>query len=188
MFRILLCCFVQTASAQPDSLPGKQKIHFVPIIQAGMLEGEKGTSFLVQGITGIGYKGWYAGIGAGLDYYRFRGIPLFVDLRKSLFRQTSPLYVYVDAGIHFPWLREKERNPFQQVDYTNGFYYDAGVQYLLRLKNERAVSFSIGYSEKKIVEKIRPAPVPCLNPPCFQYNTEFNYQLRRIALKAGFWL
>ena len=53
---------------------------------AGIATGEMGSYGLFQTINGL-YKGpWFLGLGTGLDYYRFRSVPLFLSVtdRKSV--------------------------------------------------------------------------------------------------------
>src|SRR5580693_5768021 len=50
----------------------------------GLAAGQWGNSGLLQSVNGF-YKGpWFAGLGVGMDNYRFRSVPLFVSLTRDL--------------------------------------------------------------------------------------------------------
>ena len=70
------------------------KIRFQSVINIGLLEGEKGSAFQLQTINGIKYKSWFVGAGVGLDYYRYRTIPLFAELRKEFLKSANKIFVY----------------------------------------------------------------------------------------------
>jgi hypothetical protein len=75
---------------------------FHSINQLGLLEGQIGSAFQIQTINGAQYKSWFGGIGIGLDYYRFRSIPLFLDFRKDFGKKISSfLFMQMGASI-FP--------------------------------------------------------------------------------------
>ena len=73
---------------------------------AGLLEGQAGSAFQLQTINGVQNKGWFTGIGAGLDYYRFRSVPLFLNMSKFLF-DGKKFFVSGNGGVNFPWLKNE---------------------------------------------------------------------------------
>ena len=68
--------------------------------QVGLMEGQK-ESFLVQTIHGIRTRSWFGGVGVGIDGYRVRSIPLFLDVRKTFGKKANALFAYADGGVHF---------------------------------------------------------------------------------------
>ncbi len=78
---ILAVCLSVIVSAQQKTGTGNWQFHSINNI--GLLEGQTGSAFQLQSINGMQYKSWYAGIGLGLDFYRYRTIPLFIDFRKE---------------------------------------------------------------------------------------------------------
>ena len=170
---------------------GINRIQFHSINQLGLLNGETGSSCQIQTINGIQYKSWFAGIGVGLDYYRFRGIPLFADIRKTFGAAKNKLFVYGDGGIHFSWVTDKEKtvNGRPQSKFSNGLYLDGGIGYQIQLSPKNALLLSVGYSYKQMKET---APVYYFYPmivggdyPQSQPTNSYNYHLNRISIKVG---
>lgn len=161
----------------------KQNGRFHSINQAGLLEGEKGAALQLQTINGMQYKSWFAGVGVGLDYYRFRSLPLFIDMRKSF----GPFFVYLDGGIHFAWLTDKEKNN-DPGSFSKGFYGDLGAGYTFKLSNKTAILFSAGYSYKRAVsiQKFPTGYCPVASACTVDYNyVRYAYELNRLNIKAG---
>jgi hypothetical protein len=161
----------------------KQNGRFHSINQAGLLEGEKGGAFQLQTINGMQYKSWFAGLGFGLDYYRFRSLPLFIDLRKSF----DPFFVYLDGGIHFIWLSDKEKNDYPG-SFSKGFYGDLGGGYALKLSKKTVILFSAGYNYKRSLrtQKFSTEYCPFAGPCNANYNyIRSAYEMSRFNIKAG---
>lgn len=158
---------------------------FSSINQLGLLEGSSRTSYQLQTINGLRYREWFAGIGLGLDRYRFTTVPLFVDIRRELFRKPSTPFLYGDIGIHLPWVRDKEQAwGSRDADYNRGLYYDVGAGYSLDIGRKRSLLFSGGISLKKIRET-RNYDVVCISFPCPEQSEQYNFSLKRFSIKAG---
>jgi hypothetical protein len=157
---------------------------FQTMIQGGLLEGARGASWHLQTVNGAYYKTWFAGVGVGLDYYSMRTIPLFLDLRKDLFKNKRTPFLYADAGIHFDWLKTKEKPGWGSSEYDRGFYYDAGVGYKIALGNRDALQVSTGYTMKRLREERSVVPW-CIQPPCNPSKEYYNYSFSRISFKVG---
>ena len=163
---------------------------FHSINNIGLLEGQAGSAFQLQTINGAQYKSWLAGIGVGLDYYRFRTIPLFADVRKEFGKSGNKFFVYADAGINFYWKKDKDAKQFYVDDkFKNGFYGEAGLGYKLKINQKIALIFSGGYSYKKLTEEGSSYPsymYPILAGTEFPIAKEkINYNFNRLVLKAG---
>src|ERR1700712_5956221 len=98
LFICLLTGLVFFAHAQKKSTT---PWNFHSINNIGLLEGQTGSSFQIQTVNGAQYKSWFAGIGLGLDYYRYRTVPLFLDLRKEFGKSSNRLFLYADMGVSF---------------------------------------------------------------------------------------
>ncbi|HVY74956.1 MAG TPA: hypothetical protein VG890_09015, partial [Puia sp.] len=95
---IILVLILATRGTTFAQNPSSSKAwQFHSINQVGLLEGESGSSWQLQTVNGMSYKSWFAGIGVGLDYYRLRGIPLFLDLRKTFGHSRNKPFVYADG-------------------------------------------------------------------------------------------
>jgi hypothetical protein len=181
---LFLLSFYSAAFAQEDSIKQNSKtvkMYRSTIVQVGLLEGQKSSSLQLQLINGLVYKTWQLGIGAGLDYYYVRSIPLFLDVRKTV--AHFPLFAYADGGVHFPW--QKTMETFAPVEeYNKGLYYDVGIGYKFASKKRSHFMLSAGYSEKKM-SIVNENVNPCFYPPCPTYKNEYDFQLRRLSFKAG---
>ena len=162
----------------------KNKPGFQSIVQGGILEGERGTSFQLQIINGIKYRTWSTGIGVGLDHYHTRSIPLFLDLRKTIFRETQTPFIYASAGYHFPWTRPKDALMWSNENAKGGIYYDAGIGYQFAFLKRNSLFFSAGYSYKKFSQEVAQY-VYCFVGPCPEHKQTFEYQVRRLSIKTG---
>ena len=91
---------------------------------------------------------WEQGI--GLDYYRYRTIPLFLDLRKEFFSGPDKLFVYADAGVSFAWVSDNQKSGYIDEKFSNGFYDDFGLGYKRVIAKHSAIILSLGYSYKKL--------------------------------------
>lgn len=151
----------------------------------GLLEGQQGSALSLQTVNGLVFRSWFAGVGAGLDYYRFRSVPLFLSLNKNFTPQKNALYLSADGGITFPWLKGTP-NPWNNTEYKEGLYLATGVGYKIAINNRRqAVLFNAGYSFKHI-NADREVVSPCLVPPCPVDTEKTDYRLKRLLFRAGF--
>ena len=157
---------------------------FKSVLQGGLLEGESGPSWHIQTVNGVYYKTWFAGLGVGLDSYTMRTIPLFLDIRKEIFAKRRTPFLYADAGIHFDWLKSKEKPWSGSGEYNRGFYYDAGVGYKLGLGKRDAVLVSAGFSMKALRET-RFIFLQCIQQPCNSTEEYYDYKFSRLSLKIG---
>ena len=128
----------------------------------GFTAGEIGGRGHLQTVNGL-YKGpWFLGLGAGLDYYRYRSVPLFVSVTRDLpaFNSRNGLYLYLDAGINLPWYY-RDLTDFQKYyvissKFHSGPWGSAGLGYRWRFssRSDKGLLLSAGYSVKKLTEKL----------------------------------
>lgn len=170
--------FVQFAS-YAQGKPASNKPVFQSVNQVGVLEGAEGTALHLQTVNGFRLNKVFLGLGVGLDYYKLRSIPLFLDMRKYLLRSGN-MFLYGDGGLHFPW----EGKSFDWPStYQPGLYYDLGLGYRVPLKGY-GIQLSAGYTYKAYTQEQR-FPDFCFMPPCEEQVISTRYQLRRIAVKMG---
>lgn len=156
------------------------------ILSAGMAAGESDPKFMAQWSGGLTYKHFFAGIGSGVDMYRFKSIPLFADLRADIGTKRS-LLLYAQAGYNFPvgdnvtpdWRSET----FKVKDrFTGGFYMDAGIGFRFPGKGPHRFLLSAGYSRKKLDNEVV-YDYQCTN--CSREKYMYKYDLGRVMLKVG---
>ncbi len=178
----LIVLFLFFTALQAAGQPGGYR--FQSRLQAGLLEGERGSAFSLQTIHGLQKKTWFAGIGAGVDYYHTRSLPVFLNLRKAFVNSEKTPFVYASGGYHFLWMREQDKQ-FYITESKGGLYFDAGVGYQLPVMKKSALYFTAGYSQKNFSQKgndevwiaIWPWPMP-------QIRT-YEYELRRLSVQMG---
>lgn len=160
----------------------------------GIVCGEVGVYGLVETVNGL-YRGpWFLGLGTGLDYYRYRSVPLFLSVTRDLAGapQTGKLYVLANGGINLPWY-DQNPLPFGVISskFYPGVWWNGGLGYRARLspKTDKAVLFSVSYGFKKLTEHQKGQPVcgGCMmpeiqNPP----TNDYEYLNRVMLLSVGF--
>lgn len=185
LFVILFCTITTILFAQQKKDSLQTKLKFATVEQVGLLAGNSASSAGVQLINGVTYKKIFVGLGIGLDYYLYRGFPVFADVRYHLTQKKNTLFLYADGGIHLPWQRKEVNNV--QAKLRNGFYTDVGFGYKLMQKNGNALVMSFGYTHKKVSEERKEfiwLPVVWdLNIP--EQTVKYHYGLNRIAIKFG---
>jgi hypothetical protein len=187
---ILLVMIFVPGSAQQKSLTSPWR--FQSIANVGLLEGQAGSAFQLQTINGAHYKSWFAGVGLGLDYYRFRTIPLFIDIRKEFGRSNSKFFLYADGGINFSWVTEAQKMGYWVNDqFHNGFYSDMGLGIKTTIAKKSALYISLGYSYKKLSETYStfynyyPNYYTTDVFPPNDTGEKISYSLNRLSMKIG---
>lgn len=188
--RIILtacCCAVFCVSNAQQT----KKMPFHSLQQVGLINGNGATSANLQSINGFEAGEWFAGIGVGLDFYRYRSVPLFADVKRYFkITKNNRLFIYGDGGYNFPWSKktEEQSSPWSspiKVDKKDkgGLYVDAGGGYALQLHNGNAILLSAGYSHKYFSEKIstfyQQGDTETTN------TTHYTYSFNRIMVKVG---
>ncbi len=160
-------------------------------LRAGLLNGEadKAGSEL-QLLSGVTFKTWFTGIGAGIDYYaNLKSIPLFVDIRKDIKGNRNTPFINADVGYNLP-LRPKSKSNQSWVKYNfdGGLYYELGAGYKFTLTKSIALALSAGFSYKNLKERDTfpsgVGPADQLLPPRVDI---YDYKFKRISIKLGFW-
>lgn len=188
MIKVLVATFLlfNTIAYSQKSEPAEKKIKFTSVNQLGLLTGSSGSEATFQSINGVRKGKWFAGVGAAIDHYYFRSVPLFLDVQRGMLSKKNTPFVYVDAGINFPWLTTSQKNMKGPTTYDEGGYYEGGIGWKLKGKNDRAFIFSAGYSFKQVKEVVTAGwwwggPRPMEEPPTERYDNRLN----RVVIKIG---
>jgi len=168
-----------SASAQ------KNKIRFHSINTFGLVGGESKASTSFQSVNGIQFSNWFSGIGVGVDYYRYRTLPLFID-ERWFFGDDKNGFIYGDLGYNFPMKNKpgKEIWNYDMYHFTGGIYTDIGIGYQVPLYKKSSVLFSLGYSYKKMETKIGVNICPFIGP-CYVDHSKYDFSFNMMVLKAG---
>lgn len=165
----------------------KNSFNFHSINSVALVNGSNSVSAALQSIAGFSGQHLFVGAGAGLDYYLYRSIPVFLDLRYEWGKRSNKLFAYADAGINFNWVQEEFIyepiiwNGNSSNSFHHGPYTDAGFGYAVAMKKGNALILSLGYSHKRVKERITRTDWRTQ-----EWQTDHNiYGLNRIMIKAG---
>ena len=166
--------------------PVSNKPAFRSSFAVALINGSASTSFNVQTVHGILLNRSFMGLGAGIDYYHFRSVPVFLELRQEFGKGKKHFLVYADGGYNIDWLTDKtkEFGWQRQPVYKGGWYYDCGVGYRILLK-ENALVLTTGYTYKE-VQKIETFTNCSFGSLCFDETERFLYSMSRISVRAAF--
>jgi hypothetical protein len=178
---ILMISFMVSLSASAQ----KNKIRFHSVNTVELIGGESQSAIGYQTVNGIKFSNWFSGIGVGVDDYRYKTLPLFVDGRWFLGDDKSG-FIYGDVGYNFPMKNKpgKEIYYYDSYHFTGGIYTDIGIGYQVPLYKKSSVLFSLGYSYKKMETKIGVNICP-FTGPCYVDHSKYDFSFNRMILKAG---
>jgi hypothetical protein len=164
----------------------KSLIKFQGEVQIGPIDGERGTYMQLQSVNGISYKGYFLGIGTGLDYYFMRSIPLFLELKKNLFNKPKTPFIYADGGLEYPWPSNNDKLTLGEINAKRGYHFSTGIGYQLAVSNKSFIEFNAGYSYKQIKENV-PGYIQIYDPRIdwLDYTQHYTYNLNRLSVNIG---
>lgn len=181
---LLFCSVIDHSSAQD----GNKKLRLQSISSVGLLNGYAGHSLALQTILGANYQHSFVGAGVGVDYYRYRSIPLFIDMRHEFGKSKRNLFLYGDIGYNYEWVaKRKIEESFTytlQHRFNGGLYYDAGIGYKFGFNKSDALLLSAGYTFKKLQSEVGSGVCPVIGP-CYDAVQTYRYYLSRLVIKAG---
>lgn len=132
------------------------------VAEAGLVAGSYEPSADLRAQFLMAKKGWQVGAGGGVDYYRFRSVPVYAHGRKYFGTHKSKPFAMLSAGVNIATPTEDEKNNqfgrggiwWNQVpaSYSGGFYGEAGGGYSFLNKKGRGVSLSLSYVFKSMTE------------------------------------
>ncbi|MET0243052.1 MAG: hypothetical protein ABW174_06275 [Flavitalea sp.] len=172
-----------------NSYAQDKKVRYASQNYVGLLDGEAKAAFQLQTIHGIEFRSWFAGVGAGLDYYYIRTVPVFFTLNKDLKIKNRTFFISGDVGPNYTWASVGPAMPWasslSKSSFDPAIYWAAGIGYKATMKNRNdAILINLGYSYKK-VEETRESAQWCINPPCNTTSEQFDYTLKRISIRLG---
>lgn len=96
---VLFCLLIFAAGLQAQTKP-----RFSTQNTVGILIGGSDNAPQLQTVNGVAFNNWFTGIGAGIDWYYQRSIPVFVSANRYF--TTGPrrqVFLTTGAGINYPW-------------------------------------------------------------------------------------
>ena len=181
---LMLVLFVITKNEAPAQDKKEKKI-FASQISTGIVEGEQGTSFHIETLNGVRYKTWFGGIGAGLDYYYIRSVPVYLSATKYLSPRNHSFYIQGDVGLNFAWENDQMAT-WNEVssEFKPGVYWNGSVGFATGLDKKNSFTFGLGYSHKSLKE-VKEIAIMCFSPPCENSFETYKYNLKRLTLRLG---
>lgn len=183
---IFLCSITKTAVYSQTAIT-REKPKF-STLQALQLFGNKKSGHVgFQLIAGANYKQFYAGIGASIDAYYTMSVPLFLDLRYTVYHKQLGIFVYNDLGVNtivnyqnkYP---KKNDNGDEFYHLQKGLYHDYGIGVKTKLAPNFWYHISIGFSYKESKYRVTQYYWNNQTPYVDSY---FN-KASRIMIKMGF--
>jgi len=164
----------------------KKNLRFQSFNMAGIVGGAKEVGYSYQSVNGIKFSNWFSGIGIGVDDYRYKTLPLFIDGRW-FFGDNNKAFLYGDIGYNFAMKNKpgKEIYYYSSYDFSGGIYTDFGIGLQFPLTKFSSLAFSLGHTYKELQNKVSVVN-PCFVGPCPVDYSKYNYELGRMILKAGF--
>lgn len=164
------------------------KIQYRAQNYVGLLEGEAKAAFQLQTSHGVQFGSWYTALGAGLDYYRYRSIPLFFTLNRDIKVNHRVFFVSGDVGVNLPWVNEPTYTIWSAPsteDYKAGLYWGGGLGYKAYFKNKSdAIILNLGYSFKQLKQE-QTVGGTCIDPPCTTVTERYDYKMNRVSVRVG---
>jgi hypothetical protein len=165
----------------------QKKIQFHSINTFELISGQSPISTGFQSINGFRFTSWFTGVGIGVDNYNYKTLPLFFDATK-FFGIEKRAFLYGDIGYNFPMKDKpgKEISYYSSYHFTGGTYTDIGIGYQIPLHKKNNLTFSLGYSFKKLESKtsaISNYYCPYIGCPVDYRIYQLSYG--RMILKAG---
>lgn len=168
-----------------------KKTNFYLHPQVALLNGDQSVSGQIQVSGGIEKNAFSIGIGAAIDYYKIRTVPLFADLRAA-FGKDRAIFSYLNVGSNIAWALESQYNNYwvmgrnSKSSFSNGVYTDIGIGYSFRKGKKNSLTMSIGYSMKTISESHLETVYRDFPPYVTEsHERKMDFTFNRIALRLG---
>ena len=157
----------------------------------GLSIGEMGSYGQGQTVNGLSAGPWFVGLGAGLDYYRFRSVPLFLSVSHDLLSgRRNALFLILNGGVDLPWYK-RDLLAYQDMSsaFRPGLYWATGLGYRWRFSeaSHKALLLSATYGSGKLTER-QTIKGGCYDPPTCAVNSEtdtYDYTNRTVHLGIG---
>lgn len=160
------------------------KPKFGSSVSIGFLAGQQHNAFSTQWVNGLTFSHLFAGIGAGLDFYEMKSVPVFAAVRFYP-DQKQRFFGYGNVGHNFV-MKKKFKNSFSEdpAIRDGGFYTSLGVGYATPLNARWSLFFKAGYSYKRM-SMLNTYTICPFIPPCYKQFEKYKYGYRRLEFSVG---
>ncbi len=127
--------------------------------EAGVTNGNFETNAYLNTSHGLALNSWYFGLGSGVDYYRFRTVPVFAEVRKDFSNRNIRPFVQIVGGLNIDWLTQEQKDhrfswwQTTPSTFTRGVYFKGGTGVLFNAHKQVRFATTISWSYKSITEK-----------------------------------
>lgn len=150
----------------------QDRMRFRSSVAAGWLVGDKGNALELHSVNGVSNRDWFAGVGVGWDRYRMESVPVYLSVSRAFGLKRYAFFMSLDGGANFSKL-------------SPGLYGRSGLGLKLNIPKLRSsVLMDLGFSYKQSRDK-KWVQVPCLVPPCPEFQEKYNYQFNRFSWRVG---
>jgi hypothetical protein len=135
-------------------------------------------------------KGWTAGLGSAIDYYYFRSVPVFVEVKKYFGNGPRRLFAFGATGVNLAWPTDEDQMKLSRWnivggnDFRFGMYADIGIGYTLYNRHQRGLFTGLGYSVKTMSESHTEQIWNGLTTDQAQRKTDFTFS--RVLIRIGY--
>jgi hypothetical protein len=186
-FFITALLFSLSSAAQKN----EKTYQFHSIFNLALLNGTDEVNGSLQTVNGFQKGNWFAGVGTGIDYYIFRTIPVFADLRYQFGKKKSKFFVYADGGININWTEKYnynnpvifiwEEDENRGSRFADGIFTDIGFGYNLHLGKAGGLVVSLGNSHKSLKQTVTYTDWRSQEI----FTDLYEYKLNRVSVKLG---
>jgi hypothetical protein len=164
----------------------QKPIQFSSINMAGISHGKAGGYLNLQTINGISNKKSFAGIGIGVDWYKYKSIITTLELRNYLL-QKKHFGINAGIGYNFPFNNTPDfmvNDTYYSPSFSGGLYTNAGLFYQFKLFKKFSGIINPGFAFKKVSLTTKDV-VPCLIAPCPETVSNYKYSFQTLLIKTG---
>jgi len=188
---LVLLLFANTCIAQKQ-----EKLHFFGVPQVQLLNGTGKVSGAVNISFGLQKANNAYSINTGIDYYRYRTIPIIAEYKRYFGNKNQKPFVYAGLGYSANWLLDNQKRQIynwwssfwpttaNDATYKNGITYQLGVGYAIHNKQQKGLQLSIGLQAKTLQERFEEMVFNGTTSVPMQ--RVYNYQLNRLQLTLGY--
>lgn len=189
-FIFLIACLVYSQSGlQAQEQATAKKIQVTGAVSLMNGSSEVGAQLSAQAGIELS-KGWNVGLGSAIDYYYFRSVPVYVEVKKHFGNGPRRLFAFAATGVNLAWPTDEDQmkisrwNIIGEQNFRSGMYADIGIGYTLYNRHQRGLFTGLGYSVKTISESHIEQVWNGLTTSQTERKTDFTFS--RVLIRIGY--
>ncbi len=147
-----------------------QTAKWMPVLvpEAGLIIGAAEPSGDWRANALLAKNGWQLGLGGGMDYYRYRSVPVYLQARRQFGKTKMKPFAFASGGLNVDALTESEKASSDPIitlaiwrenlpanaahHYDPGWYAEAGAGYAFLNKKQHGLMLSASWVQKTTKE------------------------------------